>query len=69
MDLKTGIPDTNMTRTVIDTINPIGNTNQGIGQARTTGYTRVVIRCLGDLNIPCRQITLVESPNIRSGKW
>jgi hypothetical protein len=37
--------------------------NLRIGQARTSGYTRGGIRCLGGENIPCRLVTPAVSPN------
>jgi hypothetical protein len=48
-------------------INPVGNTNR-IKSTMTPGYNRVGIRYLGGVNIPCRLVTLVTGPIIKSGK-
>jgi hypothetical protein len=47
---------------VINSISPVGNTNQIMGQTRTSGYTRAGIRYLGRLSIPCRTVTPAVSP-------
>jgi hypothetical protein len=44
-------------------VSPVGNTNQRMGQTRTSGYTRGGIRCQGGESIPCLPITPADHEN------